>query len=264
MKKIITAFLIVLSTSLPGQEVVTALRHRTSVAGTWTLIQHPNNFTCGTTGTGSTQILSCTVTVSPTTAGDLGILLSSTIFGAATVAPTFSSASGDSSWTHCPAQYSLYNGSTYYMASDCAYIPSLSGGATSLNFAWSGTVTSGNGMASDVEFLELHRVSGTAAFDTCTSGSGCISTAAGTASRVSPSCALTSGVSDYVVQWIAETDAIVSISNAAYTNPFDLDNSDVEAGFAGALNQATAPSVTWTTSGDTSTSGASMSCVAFR
>lgn len=230
---------------------------------TWTLIQHPSNFTCATTGTGSTQTLGCTITATSTTAGNTLILLAGASAGAS-VAPTFSSASGDSAWTHCPAEYVniSYEAATFNQTADCAYILSAAGGATSITFTWTATVPNGFGYHSSVELLEIHRASGSSTFDACTTGGACIATAAGTAARVGPTCPIT-GASDYVVQWIAETELISSISGP-YTNPFDLDNSNVEAGFAGALNQAAAPAQIWTTSGDTGIDGAAMACLAFK
>lgn len=235
----------------------------TTSALTWTLIQHPSNFTCVTTGTGSTQTLGCTVTSTSTTAGNTLILLGAFSAGA-NVAPTFSSASGDSSWTHCPAQYEnlLVVTGTFNQGVDCAYILSATGGATSITFTWTATVPNGDGYHSSVELLEIHRASGSSTFDACTTGGACIATAAGTAARVGPTCP-TTGPSDYVVQWISESELISSISGP-YTNPFDLDNVNVEAGFAGALNQAAAPAQTWVTSGETSIDGAAMACVAFK
>jgi hypothetical protein len=221
---------------------------------TWTLVQHPNNFGCTVAGTGSTQTIACTVTATATTAGNALILLSS-IFGGSNTAPTFLSASGDSTWTHCPSSYATQ---AALETVDCAYILSAAGGATSITFNWTGNTSNTSHFYADVELLEVHRSAGTASYD-----AGAATTVSGTASRVGPACSI-AGTSDYVAQWIAESATIVSISGAAYTNPFDLDNTSVDAAFAGALNQSSAPAQTWTTSGDTSADGASMACVALR
>jgi hypothetical protein len=227
---------------------------------TWTLVQHPNNFTCGTTGTGSTQTLSCTVTTSSTTAGDLLILVSATYMGLVTVAPTYSSASGDSSWTHCSGAYSTISngGSGNSETVDCAFILSATGGATSVTWTWTGTVTSGgHSWDADAELLEYRRSTGTASFDAAGS-----TTAAGTAARTSPSCAVT-GNGDVVIQFIAESEDIVSIGGP-YTNPIDIENTNVVGGVGGALNQTNGAAQTWTTSGDTSTDAAAMGAICFK
>lgn len=230
---------------------------------TWTLIQHPHNFTCSTTATGSTQITSCTVTLtSNTVTGNTLLLLSA--FGndaIPSVAPTFSSASGDSAWTHCPAQYK-FTSDVFGVATDCAYILSAAGGASTITFSWTGTYGATSDVVADAELLEIHRSTGTGTFDACTSGTGCITSVTGTGARTSPSCPITG--TDYVAQWIADTAVITAISGGAYTNPFDNDSSNVEGAFAGALNQSSAPAQTWTVTGTSSTSIATMSCVAFK
>ncbi len=231
---------------------------------TWTLIQHPHNFTCSVTATGSTQITTCTVTLSSNTVAGNGLILLSSFGNDAipVVAPTFSSASGDSTWTHCPAQYKFIS-NIYGVATDCAYILSAAGGASTVTFSWTGTYGAMSDVVADAELLEIHRSTGSATFDACTTGTGCITSVTGTGARTSPSCPITG--TDYVAQWIADTSPTInSISGAAYTNPFDVDNSNVEGGFAGALTQSSAPAQTWTVTGATSTSIATMSCVAFK
>lgn len=239
------------------QEVVTALRHPTSGGAVWTVIQHPSNYTCTAPTTGSTQTMACTVTATPITAGN-AILLLSSIFGASTVAPTFTSATGDSTWTHCPSAYATASNTLGRETTDCAYVLSATGGGTSFVFTWTGTGVSSSHYFMDVELIEVHRSVGTSTLDASNG-----STASNAATRVGPVCSLSS-TSDYVAQWIAETESVTAISGASYTNPFDLDSTNVVAGFAGALNQSSAPAQTWTTAGDASGDVAAMSCVALR
>jgi hypothetical protein len=220
---------------------------------TWTVVQHPHNFTCSAATSGN---LGCTVTASATTAGHLLILVSSAFEGQTGTnhtAPTFVSASGDSTWTHCASSYAHveYTINAFENA-DCAYILSATGGATSFTFTWS-FPTSTDSAAVDVELLEVARSSGTAAFDT-----GNTATSSGCASCVGPTLTL-SGASDYIAQWNGNANGCTAISGA-YTNPFDNDNSNVFGTFAGALNQSSGTGPTWTcTSG-----GAAMSGISFK
>jgi hypothetical protein len=150
------------------------------------------------------------------------------------------------------------------VATDCAYILSLAGGATSLSYSWTGTFTNAIGLGLDVEFFEVHRVSGTAAYDSCASGGNCIATVLGLNNLTTPVCPTTAGSSDYVAQWAAYTETFVGISGP-YTSPSpDIDNSDIEAAFTGAINQTSPPQQIWNVSGGTTTTGAALSCVAFK
>jgi hypothetical protein len=199
---------------------------------TWTVVQHPNNFTCTPTGSGNK---SCSVTSSATAAGNLLILLSSA-FGT-NGKPTFVSASGDGTWTHCPAANAFLNyTSTDWLVTDCAYILSATGGATTETFTWN--YPSGAGDI-DVELLEVYRSTGTATFD-----ANATATNLSCSHCAAPSVSI-SGSSDYIAQWVAFSQDIVSI-DGAYSSPFDLENSNVEGGFAGALNQSSGTGSTWT------------------
>ena len=93
----------------------TRMRVAPAAAGgvTWTLIQHIKTVNCGNTSP------TCSIGSVTTTAGDL-LILAATNFDNA-VHDSFSSASGDSSWTHCPASAAAVNyTSTDWVVTDCA------------------------------------------------------------------------------------------------------------------------------------------------
>jgi hypothetical protein len=215
---------------------------------TWTVVQHPNNFTCAPTGSGNK---SCSVTSSATAAGNLLILLSSA--WGTNGKPTFVSASGDGTWTHFSAANAFinYTGTTW-VVTDGAYILSATGGATTETFTWNYPGGTTDGI--DVELIEVQRSTGTATFDAQATG-----TNAGCSHCVAPSVSV-SGSSDYIVQWVAFSLSINSISSP-YSNPFDPENTNVQGAFAGALNQSSGTGPTWTMSGG---GAAALSGVAFK
>jgi hypothetical protein len=246
-----------------GQYVPPAHSHPPT--GTWTLVQHPNKFTCSGTTPGN---LACSVTVTSPVAGHLLVMLSSSFEGT-TVASTvqaFVSASGDGTWTHCPAgaRTSATGVSTpnqEFEATDCAYILSATGGATSVTFTWnfqSNTSTANI----DVEFLEYARSGGAATFDTqgIVSNANCFGS--GGSACIGPALTLAGG-NELVLQWISQANGVTSISGGAYTNPFDNDATNVFGAFAGALNQSTATAQTWVTTGS-SGGYTAMSAIAFK
>ena len=249
MYKVVVLTVALLLSALATQaQLISPMHNKGASAGvTWTVVQHPSCTTATTSGSSGNR--SCTVTnTQNTTAGNLLILLSSAFgnFGQ----PTQVSASGDGTWTHCPNSSAAENySSTNWMASDCYYILSATGGAASETFTWN--YSGGNHQAIDVE---VHRSTGTAVYDT-----GNTATNASCSSCVAPTLTL-SGSSDYIVQWIAFASTVRSISGP-YSNPLDLENANVEGGFAGALNQSSGAGPTWTT---TPADGAAMSGVAFR
>jgi hypothetical protein len=225
----------------------------TSGGVTWTVSQHPRNFTCSASAAGN---LACSVTATSTGAGHLLILASSSFelqTGTNHTAPSFVSASGDSTWTHCPASYSHIEYITNnYQAGDCAYILSAAGGATSLTFTWSfpATTTAAN---VDVEFYEVIRSTGTATYDT-----GNTATSASCSSCTAPTLTL-GGSDDYIAQWLSQGGGISSVASP-YSNPFDNDTSNVFGAFAGALNQSSGTGPVWTCTAG----GAALSGVAFK
>lgn len=220
----------------------------------WTVVQHPNFFTC----TGSTSgNHGCTVTATATGANHLLILLSAAFEGQTGtnhIAPTFVSASGDSTWTHCPNSYAHLEYTTNsFENTDCAYVLKSAGGATSFTFTWSFPATT-NAYAIDVELLELSVPGGTFFFDADNN-----TTSASCSSCVAPSVTL-GGNGEYIATWIAQQQSITSIS-APYTNPAaDIENVDVAGGFAGAINQSSGTGPTWTCTAG----AAAMSTIAFK
>ena len=217
-------------------------------AVTWTLVQHVHNFTCTTSGVctiGSSQGMSAT------TAGDL-LILASTAFegttggGSISAAPSFSSASGDSTWTHCSSVAKSYTTSgPEGVAGDCAYILSAAGGATSVSWTWNwGTVSGASPLYYiDVELVEVKPSTGyAAAFD---KGSGVIY-ATGVSGSNCQSCALPSlsinGSSDYILGWGWFDNADPTGPGSPWTNPADL-SGQTYSGYIGALNQSSGPSV---------------------
>jgi len=202
--------------SIPGNKGAAAV--------TWTVVQHPHNFTCTASGSGNHA---CTVTASATTAGNL-LIMASSVFNNTAVSPTFVSASGDGTWTHCPASAGASNSGSSD-TTDCAYLLSATGGATSFTFTW--TFTSGTSIDIDVELYEVHRSTGTATYDTgnangntaCSSCTGPTGTIAG---------------HDFVAAWGAFNDTVNSTPGTPYTNPDDHEDANVGGSFEGALNQS--------------------------
>jgi hypothetical protein len=229
----------------------------------WTLVQHPNKFTCTASSPGDSA---CSVTVTSTVAGHLLVLLSSSFEGttSGSTVQTFTSASGDGAWTHCPAgaRTSGSPGSTAFEATDCAYILSATGGATSVTFTWN-FKSSTDAANIDVEFLEFSVTGGgTKAIDTqgTTNSSNCFGS--GGSACIGPALTL-AGINELVLQWIANANGVTSISGGAYTNPFDNDATNVFGAFAGALNQSAATAQTWVTAGS-SGGYTAMSAIAFK
>lgn len=224
---------------------------------TWTLVQKKINSTCTVTGTGSSQNMTCTANLnSATTAGNLLIALSS-IFGGLTAGPTLTAMTCDSTWTHFPAQYESTNNTNGRETVDGYYILSATGGATNCTIQWTGTAGSGSHFFYDLDVLEIHRSTGSATFDAPTSGSTAIASCTGACATFSAPSFTITGSSDYCVDWVAWTETITSFSGAGYTNPADLDNTNVVAAFYGALNQSSVGSNSYTLAGGTASDSAS-------
>jgi hypothetical protein len=224
---------------------------------TWTVVQHPNKFTCSNSGASGS--VSCTMTVTSTTAGNALVFASALFWGSTNgnQAPTSVSAtgnSGDTTFTHCPNGYASEQYSTHnYENVDCYYIASATGGATSVTFTWTlqSAVSATDNI--DIEFIELHRSSGTPVIDTTNNA-----VSASCSSCTAPTLTL-SGTSDAIVQFIASPNAISSISGS-YTNPTDIDSTNVLGAFAGAMNQSSGTGPTWTVT----TGGVAMGGIAFK
>lgn len=200
-------------------------------AATWTIIQHPGNYTC--TGTNTTTV-NCTVKTAATTAGNLLILMSS-IYSKGSSGPVVSSASGGGTWTHCPngaASVSYSSGS--WNAVDCGYILSASGGATSVTLSWTGSFTAAN---VDLELVEVHRSTGTATYD-----NGNLAETASCASCSAPALSLT-GSSDFIMQF-GSFAAVPTAISGGYSA--DFDQSNVQGGWAAIWNVSSYAAPVWT------------------
>lgn len=219
---------------------------------TWSVSQHPHNFTCvyisGTTET-------CAVTTSATTAGHgLLLLWSDFVTGPTSFGATYNAASGDGSWTHCPASLAAAGSSGFWTDSDCAYIASATGGATTITLTLNipmGTT----GSHANAEILEIVRSTGTAAYDT---GNASIYNSGCTTNCNGPAITLTG--TDFVATWTALNSAVTA-PGSPYTNPIDTDGSNVFSGFGGALTQASYTTPVWQ---QASLNIASVSAVAFK
>ena len=224
---------------------------------TWTLVQHPHNWTCTSTSSGN---LACTVTVSATTAGD-GLLLALSYYVGVTsvaTAPAFVSASGDSTWTHnssCTSETPNVT-NTNFEGTDCAYISSATGGATSLSMTYGfSNVNSSDGAYIDLDLYEVRRSTGSSSLDTLNAAHNYNCT---TCSGPAPTLG---GSSDYVAEWGAFCNP-PTVPGAPYTNPSDVDTANNQiAGFLGALNQSSAAALTYSQS---PSCGASMGAFAWK
>jgi hypothetical protein len=241
MKKIIfllSFLLLALPAHAPNAQMLVASTWAQGTTGavTWTLIQHLSNFTCSTD--------SCSKTGVTTTAGDLLVLCSAI----EATSPSFSSASGDGTWTH-PAGVAGVQG---IIATDCVYRLSATGGTgLTINFTWTGSSPIG----SDIEFYEVRRSTGTATYDV-----GNKTTSSDCTSCTGPALTLT-GSSDFIAQ-IGNFVRSFTAPGAPWTNPSDLDNGgNLDAGFLGALNQSSGGAVTWSQS---PSAAASMSALSFK
>lgn len=199
-----------------------------------TLVQHPYTLCPGIAG-GSP----CSLTLSkPTTAGNLLILAAGAESTYAGAAPVLSGASGDGTWVHpsgCLSSLAylalLWRGTT-----DCVYILSATGGASTVAWTWAANVA-----GTYVELLEISKSAGAWAFD-----------AAGITSAICTTCvapALTlTGPIDYIAQWVVPFISVSKIAGGAgYSMPADF-NTSGNFGVAGAAsNNGTAP--TWTQPG---------------
>ena len=130
---------------------------------TWTLIQHKNNFTCSGSTSGNQT---CTISSLTSTVAHDGLILASAIYyNSQNASLAYSSASGDSTWTHCPSCFTRNTATAgNEEACDGAYIANATGGATSVSFVWSVPTT--NSTDTDVEFYEVRRSTGTPSYDT--------------------------------------------------------------------------------------------------
>src|SRR5580658_1008247 len=97
--------------------------------------------------------LTCTVTLNLPTGAGHALMLG--IAGASTTAfPTVASISGDSTWSHASSCYGTLNQPDYTLT-DCWYILSAAGGATSITVTFTGPAGPGDINNMDVDVMEL-------------------------------------------------------------------------------------------------------------
>jgi hypothetical protein len=217
---------------------------------TWNLIQNSTDIV-GAPGTGASQNVAMSGTQTSIAAGDTVIILSTIAATAiATTPATYSSSTeGTDTLVHCPAQYANLNSITGdSQQTDCVYVLSSTGAGTNWSFTWTLNALSTSTVYADAILIDIKRSTGTATFDSCTSGTACIATNSGCTSCAVPTPTIT-GTSDYCVQWInsGTTSATVSsISGGSYTNPFqNLTTSNSIGAYAGALNQSSVIAQNW-------------------
>jgi hypothetical protein len=231
----------------------------------FSIVQSTQKFSCTFATSASTH--TCSVTVTSTGVGH-GIIVASSMFynGLTTTAPSYASTSGDSSLVHCPSPYGQVlettTGGNDFTVQDCAYTTSSVGGSTSftvtMNTPNQNTSTSSS---IDIQFVEFSKSSGTIALDTQNGTSYSPTSTCGTSPQ--PACSFPSltltGSNDYIfLQCILDNS--FSALSSPWTNPSNVELTNVGGGFFGALNQTsyTAPSLS-------QTSGyATLSAIAFR
>lgn len=226
----------------------------------WTLVQYPS---AGCTSSGTTTSLTCTLTLTQnTSAGDLLVMLSVSD-NTQNHSATYSAASGDGTWTHCPSAAETISKSSDVVNTDCAYILSATGGAGSTTFKWTYASTATGDELVEVVLLEFTPSGGRAVYDTdaVLANASCGTSCTGVALSLA-------GSSDVMVEWSAIPSAALgeqtSISNPFAMSPSPLlqPASTVASGYAWVMSPASGSAPTWTlNSGGLSIA---MSAVAFK
>lgn len=259
--------LVLFATSAHGQGILPQIM--TGIPS-WTLNQSPSNLTCSS-GLAGPGTFTCTVNTSAIPAKHT-VIVAVAIWllkasGSNPPQPThnaLTSAGGSETWTRCPsgAQVAQNKATGMWAVLDCDYVLSASGGETSITTSWTTSTYTTGYFNVDVQVVDISASVGSVSLDTQGKNADCgngVTTCAG------PALTLT-GPSDYILQWAFNIDtAFASISGAAYTNPYNAESAEnnVQGGFAGALNQSSAPAQTWTFSGG-ATSNAAASAIAFK
>jgi hypothetical protein len=238
MKRLIAISILLLCPATLFEQAI-VVKHK-AAAVNWTLVQTKSNYGCY----GTTCSVSATVT-----AGNLLIMV---VSSPAAIVTVYSSASGDSAWTHPATCYAISgdNGGQYQIT-DCVYVLAAAGGASTFTYNWTLSADSW-----DLVLYEVHRSTGTAAYDTSNAN---FSNAC--KSCVGPALTL-SGSNDYIAQWISYTLPGINALSSPWTSPNLYDGGNVYGRFAGALNQTSGSAVTWGVSG--SYQYAAMSAIAFK
>lgn len=225
---------------------------------TWTMAQVPRSNLACTAATVTTS--TCTISgITATTAGNT-LLLMSALNMTASGPGTFSAASGDSAWTHCPSQANHQADGGGQAQVDCAYILSATGGATSVSFTW-GTLTGAGNVFIDVVLYEIHRSTGTATLETCGAGTA---TACTTVTAASPYTGPvpTITATDFVATWNSSDPGCTAVASPYNVSPTAIfDQTNVGGSFAGALSQTSGTAATWTCPASSPTA---MAAIAFK
>ena len=247
MRNYLAAFIILLASF---QQTIPAHTGATAASGggsSQTVVQHPHNFTCG--GTAASNTVTCTVTATATTPGNL-VIMAGAMFTGTGPSVTGDSASGDT-FTSCGTGVSGGGAN----AAACQYTLSAAGGATSLGISFTATGLSGNTYAIDAELVEVHKPSGPWTLD----GYGTQFSTCSTCTDSAPT-GMT-GSNDFILRFGAFNDSTLTGPGSPYTNPSDIETTNVNGGFIGALDQTTGGTINWTQGGS---SAASMITVAFK
>jgi hypothetical protein len=212
------------------------------------LVQHATRFNCTTA--------SCAVTTSSTAAGSLLVLYSSAQY-AGTGYPTVGALTGvtdngtSETWTHCPNSMvnDSFNTNGKIHATDCYYILSAAGGATTVTAAWAFSGLTSPSYKVDAEVFE-YSYTGTIYYDT----GNAILTSAGCTNCTGPS-GLLDGTADVVLQsaYVLHANRSVNSVSSPYSTALTTDTSSnaLYAAFAAASAQASYSQPTWTLSGAT-------------
>lgn len=248
MKRMLTAWLVLFSLAIlaVGQQDEAWYKKKkktfvSSGAGvTWTLRIHPSNYTCSFA---TVSTASCSLTA--TTVANDGLILASSMFAltaSSHVPPSLLSASGDSTWTHCPScGASIEYTTNTYEVCDAYYIP-VATGVTSGTFTITWTIPAGAGANGniDVELYDVVRSTGSPSLDTSNNATQTSATPTG------PSLSLT-GTSDFIANW-GGFEQTPSGPGAPWTNPNDVDSVNVFGVFVGALNRSSGAAVSYSQS----------------
>lgn len=231
-----------ISAAAQGGKILTPIMSPSSApaggTGTWALKHAGVQNTCSGSGTS----ISCSATVTSTTAGSI-LVACATFLGAPTPVTAMA---GDSTWTHATNTYlSVANDGNGSHTTDCYYILSATGGATTIT----ASATYGSFFTYvDIFVSEFTYTSGGGAptFDVgnnADDGGGC-TTCAG------PSLSIT-GTDDLIIQVANGWDEAATAISGTYTNPKLLDSSYPHGAMAGSLNVSSYSAPNWTFSGNT-------------
>jgi hypothetical protein len=199
---------------LPGQEVVTALRHPTTVVVTWTLANSTANFGCPTTG------VTCVITIPSTTSGNL-LVISIESYAYVAGGWTLNSINAGGTLGTCTAHACALADATNGQDLDAGWVLSATGSVTSITATISAASSSGWLLNVD----EWHCAGcGTISTDGSCAASGCTSDVASCTSCTGAAISSLVGPSgtDLLVQIAALDHSFVSVSSPYASTPNDV------------------------------------------